>query len=140
MKVPNRTSLPKLPPNYLVLNVEAPASTLYQCGADFVQGLAHGRKVPKEQLERWKFKCHDVAPGATVPLKISFLAEGKPLRPKGELHVTTTRGKLSPSRVTLDGKHDHITVRYTAPDETIKVSLRAFLDGYARGKAHLHLE
>jgi hypothetical protein len=140
MKAQNRASLPKLPPNEVVLNVDAPASAAYTCGSLFVQGLAHGRDVPREQLERRNFPCHDVAPGATVALKISFLGEGKPLRPKGELHLTTTRGKLSPARVTLDGKHDHVTVRYTAPDETIKVSLRAFLDGYARGKAHLHLE
>jgi hypothetical protein len=61
-------------------------------------------------------------------------------RPKGDLRLTTDRGKLATTLVKLDGKQEKVTVELTTPDETIKISVRAFLDGYARGKAHLHLQ
>jgi hypothetical protein len=49
------------------------------------------------------------------------------------------RGRLERIEIELDGKQDVVTVGYDAPDETIRVSVRAFLEGYARGKLHLHL-
>lgn len=54
--------------------------------------------------------------------------------------LRTTRGKLSWTRRELDGKNDRVEVDYTAPDETIRVSVRAYLEGFHRGKVHLHLE
>ena len=129
MNATNRRPLPALPPDYLTLDINAPRSATYKCGAQFA-----------DDAQRWSFPDYDVAPGATVPITISFHGkDGSARRPKGDLRLTTTRGKLSATRLKLDGKADKVTVQYAAPDETIKVSLRAFLDGYSRGKAHLHL-
>jgi len=114
-----------LPANYMHVDINGDLSTHFACGAQAAGVLA--------------FPCYDVAAASTVDVRISFHHQAAPARPKGELRLTTDRGKLAPSHLLLDGERECVDVQYTAPDETIKVSLRAFLDGYTRGKAHLHL-
>ena len=137
----DRSTIPPPPHDYVSLAAQAEPSRAYRCGAQLAKAISHGRDLPPEQIERFAFPCYDVASGSTVSITISFHgAGGKMHRPKGELRLKTDRGKLSATRFTLDGKHDKVAVQLTVPDETIKVSLRAFLDGFGRGKVHLHLQ
>ena len=85
------------------------------------------------------FHTYEVKPGETCTLNIRFIANGEYSQPTGTLIIETTRGILSKQRVELDGKQDKVTVEYTAPNETIKVSIRAYLDDFTRGKIRLQL-
>jgi hypothetical protein len=129
-----------MPHSYIVLEVGGQRSSSHHCGTQFAKAVARGRDLPADEVERLAFGDYDISPGSTVTITISFHGEGKMHRPKGDLRLTTDRGKLSTTRVKLDGKQEKVTVELATPDETIKTSVRAFLDGYARGKAHLHLQ
>ena len=105
-----------------------------------LDALTGGRKLSRDERVAFTQTCYEFDAGTTVALTASFLENGKPVSPEGELVLESPRGKLRPKRIPLDGKTSKVTVDYTAPDETIKVSVRGFLRGYARGKVHLHLE
>ncbi len=128
-----------VPPEYITIVADAKPSAYYAEGTQFLKALAHGRDLPAEYFAPLGFPCYDAAPGSTITLTITFHNKDKKHRPKGLLRLRTDRGKLSDTFVKLDGKHEQIKIQYTAPDETIKVSIRAFLDGHGRGKAHFHL-
>jgi len=83
--------------------------------------------------------CYRLAPGAHCEIRIR--ARGNEARglPAGTLRVAADRGRLERTEIALDSSQDAVTVGYDAPDETIRVSVRAFLEGHSRGKAHLHL-
>ncbi len=138
--VPDLKSHLQLIPAHIVIDPGQPMSTRHACGSAKVQRMFPGQVLTAPEQSRLTGTCHDSAPGGTVTLTVSFIRNGKPDRPKGELRLTTNRGKLSPSRLMLDGSTDHVTARFTAPDETIKVSIRAYLEGFQRGKIHLHLD
>jgi hypothetical protein len=127
----------KVPTDYITIEAEAQPSKHYACGTEFIKALAHGRDLAPDHFAPLGFSCYDVAPATSLTLTISF--KSKERLPKGLLRLRTDRGKLSDSFIQLDGKRKQIEIQYTAPDETIKVSIRAFLDGYGRGKAHFHL-
>ena len=79
-------------------------------------------------------------PGNTCELNIQFYEDGERVKPTGTLLLQAKRGKLSPTRYELDGTKDEVCITYKAPDETIRVSIRAYLEEFYRGKIHLHLE
>ena len=83
---------------------------------------------------------YEVKAGDEGEAPAAFFDNNEKAKPKGMLRLETNRGKISPTRIELDGSKHEVTIEYTAPDETIRVSIRAFLDGFARGKVHLHLE
>jgi hypothetical protein len=135
-----RMAEPKLPPHQITIAVDAKESVHYKCGDQRVRGAFRGHKLTNEMVVAFSQRCYDLKAGAKTKLTIGFLENNEKTTPKGTLVLEPTRGKVSPSRIELDGKKSEVTVEYTAPDETIRVSIRAFLVGFARGKVHLHLE
>jgi hypothetical protein len=83
--------------------------------------------------------CYRLAPGASCEIRVRAAGEHAESMPEGRLRLAVDRGRLERTEVELDGSQEMVAVGYTAPEETIRVSIRAFLDGHARGKAHLHL-
>ena len=131
---------PTLPKRQVVLSVDAKESDHHRCGEHRVRTVFAGQKVSREIVTALTQRCYVLRAGGKTKLKISFLENNEKASPKGTLLLETSRGKVSPSRIELDGKHHEVTVEYTAPDETVRVSVRAFIAGFTRAKAHLHLE
>jgi hypothetical protein len=96
-------------------------------------------KVSKRILKAVSHECFEIKPTATCKLTIRFVKNGKPTMPKGTLMVDTERGKLSKQIIELQGKKSIVNLSYTAPDETIKNTIRAKMEGFSRGKIHLHI-
>lgn len=131
---------PTMPPRFVVLTVDAKESSRSTSGAARVRAMFHGHKVPPDLLTIITQRSYEVPAGGKAKLRIAFVDNGEKAAPKGTLVIEAARGKLSPSRIELDGKKHEVTVDYVAPDETIRVSIRASLQGYVRGKVHLYLE
>jgi hypothetical protein len=128
------------PDTYVSLTAAAPPSDL-RCGRDRIVTLLgddHGLDEPA--VEALTQPCLTLSPGATTTVTVRFVQDGKPARPSGTLRLEPTRGRLERTRFELDGERESVEVGYKAPDETVRVSVRAFLDGFGRGKLHLHLE
>lgn len=138
--VPPRYEAPTMPPRHVAITTDAKESSIHACGAKRVRAMFGGHKVSHEIATTITQRCYDMKAGAKTKLKIAFFEGNEKASPKGTLVLEPNRGKISPSRIELDGKKSEVTVEYTAPDETIRVSIRAFLEGFARGKVHLHLE
>lgn len=135
-----RIPAPTIPPRRVTIEVDAKESTHHRCGERSVRMMFGEQKVSREIATAVTQRCYDLKPGAKTKLKIAFFEKDNKASPKGTLVIEPDRGKVSPSRIELDGKKQDVTVEYTAPDETIRVSIRAYLEGFARGKIHLHLE
>jgi hypothetical protein len=125
---------------YVLVDPGIPPSEHHRCGDARLGAVLAEHRLTAEERVRLTESCHDAKPGSEHTLTVSFRHRGEPVKPKGLLRLATTRGKLTPVRVELDGRQEHVKVRYAAPDETVKVTVRAFLDGFRRGKIHLHLE
>lgn len=129
------------PPHSLMLSlVDGKESDRHRCGEQRVRAAFPGKKVPRELAALMTQRCYVLPAGARTKLRVAFLDGKEKASPKGSLVLEVDRGKISPSRIELDGSKNDVVVEYTAPDETIRVSVRAFLAGFARGKVHLHLE
>lgn len=85
------------------------------------------------------YNTYEAKPGEKCALVVRFIEDGKGIKPNGTLILKAKRGKLSKQEVVLNGRTDSVKVEYTAPDETIRVSIRAFLDHFTRGKICLQL-
>jgi hypothetical protein len=127
-------------PRVVALSADAPESDHHTCAERRMKATFPDRQVPREVALAVTQRCYLLPAGGRTKLHISFMDGKERLRPKGTLVVEPKRGKVSPSRIELDGSTDHVEIDYTAPDETIRVSVRAFLAGFGRGKIHLHLE
>lgn len=128
------------PDRYILMNPDVELSSRHTCGASKMERMGIAKHSLKQAEGISAECCYEMAPGASCTVKISFHSPKSKIKPKGELLLEAKRGKLSPSRVELDGKKESIEVKYQAPDETVKVSLRAYVEGFYRGKVHLHLE
>ena len=126
--------------NVVAIDPGLPPSDRNRCGEMRLGGLFEDLKLKSDQRTRITESCYDVKPSSAINLTISFYEGHRVASPKGVLQLKATRGKLEPTRLELDGKQEKVRVKYTAPDETVKVSIRALLDGFRRGKIHLHLE
>ncbi len=129
-----------IPDDYILIVPSATESKYHACGEMRLRRFAGSEKIKKATKRVVTEHCYDLEPGGECELKINFYQGRKKVKPKGMLLLQTKRGKLSPTRYELDGSRDKVVVKYKAPDETIKVSIRAYLDGFHRGKIHLHLE
>lgn len=139
-------------PVEFVLNDVAPArfvsiepeklkvSQFHSCGERRVRNVLNRRDLGPDIVAALTQRCYEFEPGARTRLRIEFVDGKERVHPAGMLELSAERGKLSKTRLELTGKEKEVVVDYLAPDETIKVSIRAFLDGFARGKIHLHLE
>lgn len=127
--------------SYISIDPSLKLSKCFCCGDDRLPESVIGkRKIKAEERHRITEFCYEVEPGSECALTVSFYRDDRPVKAKGLLRLTTNRGKLSPTRVELTGNKDKVKVNFKAPDETIKISIRAFLGGFHRGKIHLHLE
>lgn len=125
--------------SYVTIEPAAEISRYATCGARAMEHLPGIGALDGDERARLSWRCYDAPAGARVKLVIAFVRNGRPEKPTGLLELMTTRGKLSPLRLDLQGDRDRIEIDYHAPDETIKVSIRARLKGYQRAKIHLHL-
>jgi hypothetical protein len=125
---------------YILIHPGAGRRERQQCGDARLAAIAGHEELTADERARLTEACYEDAPGAQYALAIQFYRRGRAVQPKGHLQLTANRGKLSPTRVELDGRKERVEVQYTAPDETVQVSIRAFLPGFRRGKVHLHLE
>lgn len=139
-RVARHRHTPTLPPKQIMIAVDAKESTHHACGEQRIRSMFPEQKISREVATAITQRCYELQAGGKTKLKISFRDSNEKASPKGTLVLEPDRGKISPSRIELDGKKHEVTVEYTAPDETIRVSVRAFLEGFARGKVHLHLE
>lgn len=139
-EMPDRYAPPTMPPRHLAITMDAKESEFHACGTQRVRAMFGKHRVPHEVIKAITQRCYDLKAGAKTKLRIAFFENNEKAAPKGTLVLAPDRGKVTPTRIELDGKKHEITVEYTAPDETIRVSIRAFLEGFARGKVHLHLE
>lgn len=141
---PDRVETPaptiERPARYIALETEAAPSDEHACGERRLRAFLGRRDVAADLAAAVTQRCYRLEAGGSCRITVKFIDDGKEVRPKGTLVFVPERGKLKPLRVELDGKKGEVTAEYTAPDETIKVSVRAFLDGFVRGKLHLHLE
>lgn len=135
-----RLAAPTLPTKLVKMSPEAKESQHHACGERRVRSMFPGHKISREIATAVTQRCYDLKAGAKTKLTIAFFEDKEKASPKGTLVIEPNRGKVSPSRIELDGSKHEVTVEYTAPDETIRVSVRAFIAGFARGKVHLHLE
>jgi hypothetical protein len=124
-----------VPERYVRLSIDAPPYEP-RCGRRALERALRGRATP-ELAEVFTQPCFRLAPGAHCEIHVRFAGGGE--APRGNLRLTVDRGRLERSEIELDGSQDELAIGYDAPDETIRISVRAFLDGHARGKAHLHL-
>ena len=122
------------------LRAAAPESPHHRCGRDRLRLAPPAMRALAEAMPTLVEQCYAVPAGETITLKLTFHRGAERTRPHGTLVLQPQRGKVRPSRIELQGTEDEIEVQYTAPDETIRVSVRAFLPGFLRGKLHLHLE
>ena len=128
------------PERTISLEIDAKESDHHNCGVQRVRSMFPGKKVPRELAVAMTQRCYVLGAGKKTKLKIAFHEGKEQVAPKGTLVIQPDRGKVSPGRIELDGSKREIVVDYTAPDETIRVSVRAMMPGFARGKIHLHLE
>jgi hypothetical protein len=128
------------PERTISLTADTKESDRHECGAERVRGVFPGKKIPRELAVAMTQRCYVLPAGGKTKLKVAFFEGTEKASPKGTLVIEPKRGKVSPSRIELDGSKHEIVVDYTAPDETVRVSVRAMMPGFARGKVHLHLE
>jgi hypothetical protein len=126
-----------VPMTYLRLEVDA---NLYEppCGRGaFQRALGSDGAVAFGDV--FTQPCYRLAPGAHREISIRARSNETGALPTGMLRVAVDRGRLERTEIALDGTQDAVTFGYDAPDETIRVSVRVFLEGHSRGKAQLHL-
>ncbi|MFX0197877.1 MAG: hypothetical protein ACFFCW_17280 [Candidatus Hodarchaeota archaeon] len=129
-----------MPENHIAITADTKERRRHACG-EVRLGQFFGReKIDKHFRNVLTQPCYEMEAGGQCTLTLSFYRGKKLHKPKGHLHLETNRGKLKPVGFELDGKKEKVKVQYSAPDETIRVSVRAFLKGFHRGKIHLHLE
>ncbi len=129
-----------MPESHIVITADTKERRRHVCG-DIRLGQFFGKaKIDKYFRNVLTQPCYETEAGGQCTLTLSFYRGKKLHKPKGHLHLETNRGKLQPVRFELDGKKTKVQAQYSAPDETIRVSIRAFLEGFHRGKIHLHLE
>jgi hypothetical protein len=124
----------------ILIEPKAPISTVHKCGEDRLRDYIPVYKLSPEEVAVLTHSCYQVKAGSKVALTISFLKDGKAVKPKGTLLLTTERGKLSNSVIELDGTVSQVNSELATPDETIKITVKAILDSFRRGKVHLHLK
>lgn len=124
--------------NYIVIEPDLPKSKHFNCGKRRLAYSGVQKDISEEMVGIIAHHCYEMQPLGKCKLTIRFIQKGKPIKPKGDLVIKTERGKLSKQFVKLDGKTESVEVQYTAPDETIKNSIRARMSGFVRGKIHLH--
>lgn len=129
-----------MPEKYVAITTTTRESKRYKCGDVKLRQFYGEAKVTNYVRNVITQPCYEIEAGGQCTLAISFYHGKKLCKPKGHLYLKTNRGKLQPVRFELDGKKTKVQAQYSAPDETIKVSIRAFLEGFHRGKIHLHLE
>lgn len=125
---------------HIVIEPKAPRSATYKCGEDRLRPHIKMYKLKPEEVLLLTHACYELKAGSAVPLTVSFVKDGKPAKPKGVLRLTTDRGKLVPTTIELNGTQSRVSAELVTPDETIKLSVRAFVEGFRRGKVHLHLD
>lgn len=129
-----------VPKRRVELSVDARESEHHSCGINRARRVLGDHKLPREDVLIATQRCYALDPGGETKLRLDFMDGDEKVKPEGTLVIQPKRGKVSATRIELDGSKDHVEVGYTAPDETIQVSIRAFLAGFRRGKVHLHLE
>ena len=123
---------------YISIKPNLAKSKKFACGKERLNRFIGVKNASEKIIGTVAHHCYEMKPTATCTLSIRFIGKEKLVKPKGVLSIITERGKLSKQVVKLDGKTDVVKVEYTAPDETIKNSIRARMTGFTRGKIHLH--
>lgn len=136
------TSQPKLsmPDKYILISAVAKQRKIQADEARRLSSFLDVSEIQPIGKDVLKGSHYEMGPGETCELKIDFYQDGQKVKPKGMLLLQAKRGKLSPTRYELDGTKDSVFVRFSAPDETIRISVRALLEEFYRGKIHIHLD
>lgn len=127
-----------VPDQVVTLELVSGTEIDHSCGDRRLRAFANSAKLKPKARRTLTERCYLVPPGATVELEVGLRSNRGSNKVTGPIYIEANRGKLSSTRVEVKSAKP-VRVEFTAPDETVKISIRAFADGFHRGKVHLHL-